>query len=82
MNVEASKSKELLANINGAYVLTHDGELSRHRQCLDDYKLILGIRESKVLEFKDVVLLDFFIGLSDEHQKPRRKLLREEMRLT
>jgi hypothetical protein len=44
--------------------------MSRLKRCLSDYPLILGIRESKGLEFKDVVLVDFFKGLVDEHEKP------------
>jgi hypothetical protein len=75
MNVELSKLQELLSKIDLAFVLTHDAEVSRLKRCLGDYLLILGIRESKGLEFKHVVLVDFFKGLAEEHQKPWRNLL-------
>lgn len=37
--------------------------------------VVLSIRDSKGLEFRDVVLVDFFAGLPEEHQKPWRNLL-------
>jgi superfamily I DNA/RNA helicase len=75
MNVESSKLQELLSKIDGAFVLTQDSDMSRLKRCLGDYPLILGIRDSKGLEFKDVVLVDFFKGLAEEHQRPWRNLL-------
>ena len=36
----------------------------------------MGIRESKGLEFPNVIILDFFRGLAPEHQIPWRELLR------
>jgi superfamily I DNA/RNA helicase len=62
MNVEPVKLQELLFKIDGAFVLTHDAEVSRVKYCLGNYELILGIRDSKGLEFKDVVLVDFSKG--------------------
>jgi hypothetical protein len=55
------KMQERLFKIDGAFVLTHDEEVSQLKRCLGDYELILG------LEFTHVVLLIFFRGLSDEH---------------
>jgi len=61
--------------LKGAVVLTHD-ETSRHwRRQLNDYKLVYGIREAKGLEFKTVIILDFFREIPSSLQKPWRELV-------
>jgi len=58
----------------GAVVLTHDESASRWRELLG-HKLVYGIREAKGMEFKSVIILDFFAELPSSLQKPWRNLL-------
>jgi len=58
----------------GAVVLTHDESASRWKKLLG-HKLVYGIREAKGLEFKSVVILDFFAEIPSSLQKPWRNLL-------
>ena len=60
--------------INGIVVLTHDDSASRWKRMLD-YPLVYGIRESKGLEFKSVIILDFFSELPSVLQKPWRDMV-------
>jgi len=61
--------------LKGTVVLCHD-ESARHWQyALGGYQLVYGIREAKGLEFKQVILLDFFRELPTGLQKPWRDLL-------
>jgi len=58
----------------GAVVLCHDESASRWRDMLG-HKLVYGIREAKGMEFKSVIILDFFAELPSSLQKPWRNLL-------
>ena len=60
--------------INGIVVLTHDDSASQWKRMLD-YPLVYGIRESKGLEFKSVIILDFFSELPSVLQKPWRDMV-------
>jgi hypothetical protein len=60
--------------LDGAIVPTHDNSAARWKRALD-YTLVYGIRESKGLEFKSVIILDFFCELPSELQKPWRDLV-------
>jgi hypothetical protein len=59
----------------GAVILTHDESARRWRRLLNDYKLVYGIREAKGLEFKTVIILDFFREIPPSLQKPWRELV-------
>jgi hypothetical protein len=61
--------------LKGTVVLVHDESAHYWRQALGDYKLVYGIREAKGLEFKSVMLLDFFKELPSYLHKPWRNLL-------
>lgn len=67
-------SKLLREKMPGAVVLTHDSSVSRWREALE-HKLVYGIREAKGMEFKSVIILDFFAELPLPLQKPWRDLL-------
>lgn len=55
-------------------VLTHDGSVSYWKKLLD-YELVYGVRAAKGLEFKSVIVLDFFVDLPRGVQKPWRDLI-------
>ncbi|CAJ1966167.1 unnamed protein product [Cylindrotheca closterium] len=58
--VEVKVLADLLANkMNGTVVLVHDSTLQYWKEALG-YPLIRTIRESKGLEYKSVIILDFF----------------------
>lgn len=57
-----------------AVVLTHDDSAAYWKDKLD-HGLVYGIREAKGLEFKNVLILDFFAELSPSLQKPWREML-------
>ena len=61
-------------DLDGAFVLTHDESVDKWKDALD-YELVYGIRESKGLEFKTVIILDFFAEIPINLQKPWRNLL-------
>ncbi len=61
--------------LKGTVVLVHDESAHYWRQALGDYKLVYGIREAKGLEFKSVMLLNFFKELPSYLHKPWRNLL-------
>jgi hypothetical protein len=74
-NVDVQKLSTLLKEkLPGAVVLTHDDSAPMWREKLDR-RLVYGIRESKGLEFKTVILLDFFCEIEPSLQKPWRDLL-------
>ena len=57
---------DLLANkMNGTVVLVHDARVKYWKEALD-YPLIRTIRESKGLEYKSVIILDFFGDLCSQ----------------
>lgn len=64
----------LKQNLQGAVVLTHDASATYWRELLD-HQLVYGIREAKGLEFKTVILLNFFGEIPTSLQKPWRDLL-------
>mmetsp|Transcript_14447 Transcript_14447/g.40206 ORF Transcript_14447/g.40206 Transcript_14447/m.40206 type:complete len:2450 (-) Transcript_14447:2893-10242(-) len=61
--------------LNGVVVLTHDSSVRYWKKALGNYQLVYGIRAAKGLEFKSVIILDFFCELPQELQKPWRNLL-------
>lgn len=65
----------LKGKLNGTVVLVHDSSVSRIRRMLTGYPLVYGIRAAKGLEFKSIIILDFFRDLPDNVQKPWRELL-------
>jgi superfamily I DNA/RNA helicase len=70
-NISLGRLQELVSRIDGVVLLTHDNEgVKKLQKGLAKAPLILGIRESKGLEFSDVIIVDFFRGLAPEHQKP------------
>ena len=74
-NVDVQKLSTLLKEkLPGAVVLTHDDSAPMWREKLDR-RLVYGIREAKGLEFKTVILLDFFCEIESSLQKPWRDLL-------
>ena len=75
-NVDTKQLSVLLSDkLKGTVVLVHDESSHIWRRALGDYKLVYGIRESKGLEFKSVMLLNFFHELPSSLQKPWRNLL-------
>ena len=72
--VEIERLKELVKRREGIVVLTHDNDVPRWKRTLD-YPLVYGIREAKGLEFQEVILVDFFRGVSESLQKSWRNLL-------
>eukprot|EP00934_Nitzschia_sp_Nitz4_P003879 Nitzschia sp. Nitz4//scaffold167_size49223//10984//18384//NITZ4_007032-RA/size49223-processed-gene-0.31-mRNA-1//-1//CDS//3329538266//3869//frame0 len=70
----ASLKALVSGKLNGAVILTHDESVPYWKQMLD-YELVYGIRAAKGLEFKSVIVLDFFADLPKEVQKPWRDLL-------
>ena len=74
--VQPERLRELVSEkLNGVVLLTHDSSVSYWKQKLGDYQLVYGIRAAKGLEFKRVIILDFFAELPREIQKPWRDLL-------
>jgi hypothetical protein len=64
---------ELLSKrLNGTVVLTHDECVEEVAEKLGGYELVYGIRRAKGLEFKNVIIVDFFSSLPNESQKPWR----------
>ena len=74
--VKTNQLTTLLSDkLNGTVVLVHDESSDYWRKALGGYKLVYGIRESKGLEFKSVMILDFFSELPSSLHKPWRNLL-------
>jgi hypothetical protein len=73
--VEAMRLQELVVKRKGIVILTHDRDVSQWKRALRGYPLVYGIREAKGLEFKEVIIVDFFIGLPEYIQKLWRDLL-------
>lgn len=75
-NVEPTILRELVEKIEGVVLLTmYDSEVERLKEIVGDKVVVLSIRDSKGMEFPDVIIVDFFKSLQKEHQKPWRKLL-------
>jgi len=66
--------QQLVRKLDGVVVLTHDANVRGWKKRLD-YPLVYGIREAKGLEFRVVILLDFFGSVPMPCQKPWRELL-------
>ena len=74
-NVQSDRLCSLVwEKLNGVVLLTHDASVWYWKKQLNDYPLVYGIRAAKGLEFKRVILLDFFAEIPREHQKPWRDL--------
>lgn len=58
-------------------VLVHDDKVKSLKEQLGTNHPIMGFREAKGLEFRDVLIVDFFSGLPLEDQKAWRELLRD-----
>ena len=75
-NISEEQLKVLVSKIEGVHVLTRlDSDVARLQELLGSKQFVLSIRDSKGLEFSDVILVDFFKGLDDKHQKPWREML-------
>ena len=74
-NLSLDRLRDLVSRIDGVVLLTHDGHVEELQRIVGDTVIVLGIRESKGLEFPNVIIVDFFRLLEDEHQKPWRELL-------
>lgn len=74
--------KDALASVlSGSTVLVLDEHEASRKRDLCGYKQLYGIREAKGLEFKSVIVFDFFSGIPQELQKPLRNLLLGRERL-
>ena len=67
--------QQLSKKVEGIVFLTHDENKFNLRRALEQYPLVLGIREVKGLEFQSVVIVDYFGELSKKYQKVWRDLL-------
>lgn len=75
-NVGSAGLKDLVSKIEGAVLLTmNDHDVKRLEELVGEEIVVLSIRDSKGLEFPDIVLVDFFNNLPEEYQKPWRLLL-------
>ena len=64
---------ELLSErLSGTVVLTHDECVKEVKDKLGGYELVYGIRRAKGLEFKNIIIVDFFSSLPKISQKPWR----------
>jgi len=72
-NVDVESLRDLLhGKLSGTVVLVHDARIGYWKEALE-YPLIRSIRESKGLEFKNVLILDFFGDLCAELEKEVQK---------
>jgi len=65
----------LIRKIPMVPILVHDDEVKKWKKSLGGYSNVYGIAEAKGLEFKTVIILDFFADLPKSVQKPWRELL-------
>lgn len=73
----------LTSNIEGAVILVmSDVVIDQVRELVGSANVVLSIRESKGLEFTDVIIVDFFKNLPASHQKPWRQLMQGKHDLT
>lgn len=71
---------QLLKRNPRLHALMHDESVGQMKALMEDEDVrnpLIGIRASKGLEFRDIVIVDFFSDLEQEHQKPWRELLRD-----
>jgi hypothetical protein len=73
--VESMRVRELIEQLDGVVILTHDDSASRWKRALGGYPFVYGIREAKGLEFQSMILVDFFKELRSDLQKPWREML-------
>jgi len=74
-NISEGELKELVSKIDGVTILTHfESDVEHLQNLLGEKKFVLSIKDSKGLEFSDVILVDFFKGLP--LQKAWREMLR------
>jgi hypothetical protein len=69
--------KDLASKIEGSVLLAmSDEDVKKWSDMFpNDEHAVLSIRDSKGLEFADVILVDFFLNLPDAHQRPWRVLM-------
>lgn len=67
--------RSLLKRNPGLVVLTHDEYVDTIQSILDTDNVIIGIRDAKGLEFKDIVIVDFFSRIEEMYQRPWRQML-------
>lgn len=77
-HIPSADLSTLMQKNEGLVVLTHDGNVSRVQELCGDHSVVLGIREAKGMEFKDVAIVDFFSALDSEHQRPWKQLLQTQ----
>ncbi|GFH43986.1 P-loop containing nucleoside triphosphate hydrolase protein [Chaetoceros tenuissimus] len=63
------------SKLNGVVVLTHDENVEHVKKKLGGYELVHGIRHCKGLEFKSVIIMDFFSNISSDLQNPWKEML-------
>ncbi|GFH43984.1 P-loop containing nucleoside triphosphate hydrolase protein [Chaetoceros tenuissimus] len=74
--VDASLLQDLTkSKLNGVVVLTHDENVEQVKKKLGGYELVYGIRHCKGLEFKSVIIMDFFSNISSDLQTPWKEML-------
>ena len=78
-DVDSEGLKSLLERNPGLHVLCHDQTVDSMKDILHccENNIVMGIRDSKGLEFRDIVIVDFFSNLAEDLQKPFRELLRD-----
>jgi hypothetical protein len=74
-NLSQTKLLKLIQRIEGVVLLTHDSHATDLQTMVGDSAMVLGIRESKGLEFPNSLVVDFFSLLASDHQKAWRHLL-------
>jgi superfamily I DNA/RNA helicase len=75
-NVKPNVLKQLVEKIDGVVLLTmSDDTVAELEKLVGSDIVVLSIRDSKGLEFSDVIIVDFFKDLAPEHQKPWKLLI-------
>lgn len=73
---ESTLSESVKEKLNGIAILVpNDDDVAFWRDKLGGYRLIYGIREAKGLEFKRVLILNYFSDVPAKLQKPWRDML-------
>lgn len=68
--------KDVVERVQGAVLLTmKDEAVVEIEELVGSDIVVISIRESKGLEFSDVMIVDFFRTLPPEHQKPWKMLI-------
>jgi superfamily I DNA/RNA helicase len=74
-DVKPQMLKELVEKIDGVVLLTMSDVRVKELEKIVPKNVVLSIRDSKGLEFADVIIVDFFKDLAPEHQKPWKQLI-------